>query len=50
MQSEIPYNKHSIDWKLLLKENGIHMYSKSKYIGEKDQMRLDHDPLPNESI
>ena len=26
------------------------MYSKSKYIGEKDQMRLDHDPLPNESI
>lgn len=27
------------------------MYSNSKYIrGEKDQMRLNHDPLPNEAI
>lgn len=26
------------------------MYSKSKYIGEKDQMRLDHDPLPSQNL
>ena len=36
MLGSLPNDKHLVDWKLLLKENGIHMYSKSKYIGEKD--------------
>ena len=43
-------HNQKVDWKAILRESAEQIYDKSPLSGERDQMRLNHDPMPNDDI